>query len=121
MDTMARQRKPAIYMLQQLEAQQNKEAAKELVVSGWPPEKDGHTKQDRERILQWMLGQAGTTKELQMMSHRTRENVLSHMSIITFSSKWAKDKFQAWWPDTSHLDPPHTTGIKQSKHGTGTS
>lgn len=97
LDSMSRQRRPAAFLMQQVEAQQNKEAAKEIIISGWPSEKDGHTEEDRERIIQWMVTQAGTTKELQMTSHRTREDMLSYMSVITFRSKWAKDKFQSWW------------------------
>lgn len=41
LDTIGRHRKPAIFTLPQLEAQQNKEAATRLVVSRWPLEGDG--------------------------------------------------------------------------------
>ena len=100
-DGMARHRKPLAYLMQQVEAQQNKEAAREIVITGWPLEKEGYTEQARrDRILHWMVSQANTGKEVQMMSHRTREDMLSYMSIITFKSKWAKGKFQGWWRKT---------------------
>eukprot|EP00438_Fugacium_kawagutii_P003063 Skav215071 [mRNA] locus=scaffold1303:535402:535776:+ [translate_table: standard] len=118
---MSRQRRPAAFLMQQVEAQQNKEAAKELIISGWPPEKDGHTEEDRERIIQWMVTQADTTKELQMTSHRTREDMLSYMSVMTFRSKWAKDKFQSWWRKAFSSRSPPITGTDQGRHGTSSS
>ena len=53
---------------------------------GWPPEEDGHAEQNRERILQWMLRQAGTTKELRMISHRTREDIVSQLKDTPFTN-----------------------------------
>lgn len=41
MDSVARRRKPSAFLTQQVEAQRNKEAAIEIVVSGWPTERDG--------------------------------------------------------------------------------
>ena len=103
---MARHRKPLAYLMQQVEAQQNKEAAKEIVITVRPLEKEGHTEQDRDRIRHWMVPQAHAGKEVQMMNCRTREDMLSYMSIITFKSKWAKDKFQGWWSKTCTTRSP---------------
>ena len=92
-DGMARHRKPSAYLMQQVEAQQNREAAKEIVITGWHLGKEGHTEQDRDRILHWAVPQANTDKEVLMMSHRTREDMLSYMSIITIQMEWWRKTF----------------------------
>jgi hypothetical protein len=91
-----RHREPSAYLaylMQQVEAQQNREAAKEIVITGWHLGKEGHTEQDRDRILHWAVPQANTDKEVLMMSHRTREDMLSYMSIITIQMEWWRKTF----------------------------
>ena len=84
------QRKPSnLHAEQQLEAQQKtrrQQRSYGCCFWGWPPEEDGHAEQDRERILQWMLGHAGTTKELRMISHRTREGIVSQLKDTPFTN-----------------------------------
>jgi hypothetical protein len=110
-----RHREPSAYLaylMQQVEAQQNREAAKEIVITGWHLGKEGHTEQDRDRILHWAVPQANTDKEVLMMSHRTREDMLSYMSIITIQMNGGAKRSQP--------NPQPTTGTRTARHGTST-
>ena len=89
-------RKQQLWSLKAQVHDQREKAAKEECIVGWPVDA---SPSQRTAFLTWCLQQAGLEHQQCYMSHATRPDELSPMTIMTFTQSWMRSKFDKWYKD----------------------
>ena len=86
---------------QQLIAAQRREAAQQYVFTGWNEIQDECIESDRDRVIEWALEQAGVSKFVDNISHRSQSEKMSPISIVTLKAAWQRQRLASYMSSIS--------------------